>query len=483
MRKTVKLIGAVILCALLFATLSISALANSAVVDYEDDGAEATAIIVADENTPLTVEKELLTLDIEELPKSRYRYSEEAKNFKSAVTAEYTIYNPTEKDVTARLLFPFGSTPDYIDRETVCELITKDERFGITFNGAKAATDIRHSYSPYVFYGEFDTEKELSKLSDSYIDDGFYFANQTVTKYIFEVTEANFDWDNMTEVVFNINDKSGKRAYYFPEQSGYYEKSDGSAEVSVWVDEIGQQIAIYVLGEPLDQGLSGRFYVGMKKSSGKLVPLSPEQTTLEEFLLRGWSEASGVSKVDWFNAMVASSKESAIGLSQPVTDVDYEGLWFEEDLMQWYDYMITVPAGARVVNTVCAPIFPSINEGYTPPIYEYTYLLSPAESWKEFGELEIVINTPHYLALKSSVAFSKTDGGYTVKLSGLPDKELTFILSSSPNPESPTSFFEDLFSADNLLIALPIIGVVGLLIGGIVVVIVAKSRNKEGKNK
>jgi len=145
--------------------------------------------------------------------------------------------------------------------------------------------------------------------------------------------------------------------------------------------------------------------------------------------------------------------------------------------------MITVPAGARVVNTVCAPIFPSINENYTPPIYEYSYLLSPAESWKEFGELEIVINTPHYLVLKSSVAFSKTDGGYTAKLSGLPDKELTFILSSSPDPESPMSFFEDLFSADNLLIALPIIGVVGMLIGGIVIVIVAKSRNKEGKNK
>jgi len=147
-RKTVKLIGAVLFCALFLATLSLSALANSAVVDYE--GAEATAIIVADENTPLTVEKELLTLDIEELPKSQYRYSEEAKNFKSAVTAEYTIYNPTEKDVTARLLFPFGSTPDYIDRETVRELITKDERFGITFNGAKAATDIRHSYSPCI---------------------------------------------------------------------------------------------------------------------------------------------------------------------------------------------------------------------------------------------------------------------------------------------------------------------------------------------
>ena len=51
MRKTVKLIGAVLLCALFLATLSLSALANSAVTTY--GGIDGISPIVIDGNTPL----------------------------------------------------------------------------------------------------------------------------------------------------------------------------------------------------------------------------------------------------------------------------------------------------------------------------------------------------------------------------------------------------------------------------------------------
>ena len=114
--------------------------------------------------------------------------------------------------------------------------------------------------------------------------------------------------------------------------------------------------------------------------------------------------------------------------------------------MQWYEYEITVGPGERIVNTVTAPIFPSINTRYNPTIYDYTYLLSPAQTWKSFGTLEIVVNTPYYITESSLEGFEKTEDGYKLTLDGLPDSELTFQLCSSENPEKPkTNIFYGFF--------------------------------------
>ena len=86
------------------------------------------------------------------------------------------------------------------------------------------------------------------------------------------------------------------------------------------------------------------------------------------------------------------------------------------------------------------PIYPSINTRYTSPIYEYTYLLSPAGSFADFGRLEIRINTPFYLVDSEVEGFSKTEDGYSIIMDGLPRdkdgklKELVFTLSAEENP-------------------------------------------------
>lgn len=106
--------------------------------------------------------------------------------------------------------------------------------------------------------------------------------------------------------------------------------------------------------------------------------------------------------------------------------------------MRWYEYKITVGPGERIVNTVTAPIYPSIDGRYEPPIYEYTYLLSPANTWAEFGNLDIVVNTPYYMITDGEViAFEQTDSGYSVHLTGLPEGELTFTLCSEATTKIP----------------------------------------------
>ncbi len=84
--------------------------------------------------------------------------------------------------------------------------------------------------------------------------------------------------------------------------------------------------------------------------------------------------------------------------------------------MRWYEYRITLEPGQRMVNTVTAPLYPSIDLLYEPPVYQYTYLLSPAQSWDRFGTLDVEIRTPDYLTESGLEGFTSTDGGVYMPL-------------------------------------------------------------------
>ena len=94
--------------------------------------------------------------------------------------------------------------------------------------------------------------------------------------------------------------------------------------------------------------------------------------------------------------------------------------------MRWYEYTITLEPGQTLKNAVTAPLYPAIDADYTPSIYAYTYLLSPAKTWTQFGELDITVNTPYYMTECGIDGFTRTDSGYALSLPGLPEGELTF---------------------------------------------------------
>lgn len=154
--------------------------------------------------------------------------------------------------------------------------------------------------------------------------------------------------------------------------------------------------------------------------------------TFYELAMTEYEEASGVTENDWYNAAVGyfRSGETVPGL------LDLwewgQGLDFSGLLMQWYEYEITVGPGEHLVNTVTAPLYPDVDTGDDPSLYRYTYLLSPARTWKSFGTLEIEIRTPYRMQESSLEGFVPwKDGewtGYRLECSGLPEGELIFAL-------------------------------------------------------
>ena len=486
MKRTFATILVVLLLA---STFVVPAYANSAQTHWR--GVDSTGAVIMGENCPIEVTKEVLTFDIAEFPDNYYREMEEYLAYTGKVTAEYTFYNPTDLTVTVTLAFPFGTQPDYaslFDDETQAYLPFADtEKYDITINGEAIDKEIRYTLKPHG--AQFKLSEDLPRLSDTYIADAFYSPTMTVTKYTYivggENKEGLIDKEtyNAANVAFDWDGGDGKSKIYFPEQSGFHTQKDGDGRFGMWADN-GDVFSVYVIGQPLSTPLEMKCYqdggVEDKEEIDGIVSLTNTETmTLEDLALENWNEETGVSKVDWYNAVVAAFNEGGKGNPQyNYIYPDSNGLnmsaeRFVRSLMRWYQYEITIEPKSSITNTVTAPIYPEINGSYNPAIYTYTYLLSPASTWASFGELEIIINTPFYITENSLDGFTKTEMGYTLKRNGLPEGELEFVLCSSENPIRPISpYFDTVWIVWGVIVAV----VIG---GGIIAFVVVRKKKKQ----
>ena len=126
------------------------------------------------------------------------------------------------------------------------------------------------------------------------------------------------------------------------------------------------------------------------------------------------TQNSGILESDWYNAQVELLRLSSETWGNGLIQIE-EGNF---SLMRWYEYPLTLEPGQVLKNAVTAPLYPAIDAGFTPSLYSYTYLLSPAKTWAQFGELEVVVNTPYYMTECSIDGFTRTDGGYALTLPG-----------------------------------------------------------------
>ncbi|MBE6942986.1 MAG: hypothetical protein E7453_01815 [Ruminococcaceae bacterium] len=418
-----------VLLILLGSTPSVSA--NSAQSYWE--GVDRTGAIVTSGESPIVVEKELLTFDLQEFPQPHYWEEAEFLAYSGKVTAAYTFHNPSELTVSAKLLFPFGAIPWY-----GMDSGTDTGKYDILIDGQPVEKKIRHTLS---YYGQFDLEQDLSLLSDTFAEDPFYSPALPVTVYKFSISGVDTATYKSAVVAFDVPEGLGARRYYLDDCRGSHQQNNGDMRIATSVRNNGSSIALYVFGEPLKVYPEFKFYQdgGAKDSeriSGTARFSGIEETTFQAFALNGWNAETGVSEEDWYNAIVADLNTNVRSKHPIIYQIANQNR-LAENLMRWYEYEITLQPGQRIVNSVTAPIYPSIDLDYDPDIYGYTYLLSPAKTWKSFGELEIVVNTPYYITESSLDGYEKTDTGYTLTLDGLPEGELTFTLSEAEDPEPP----------------------------------------------
>ena len=464
-----------LICAfLLSAMLVVPASANSAQTQW--DGTDSTGAIVDDENCPVVVEHENLTFDIQEFPESYYREPESYLAYSGRVTAEYTFHNPADYTVNATLMFPFGAIPDYghiWDNETEENLRYADtEKYDITVDGTPIDKKLRHTLT---FWGrQFELAEDLALLHDGFMEDAFYSPDMPVTRYTYLPSGVDKDTYNAADAAFVLSADPAKTRVYVEGQGGGQTLEDG-VRITAWVD-LEKGPVVNVIGEPLEQMPEWKFYENgacEKEIDGTMTLVSTETMTLREFALQEYDETSGILDYDWYNAFVSALNyfEWEYGAIHS-TEIGFD---ISDRLMRWYEYELTLEPGQRIVNTVTAPIYPSINSNWEPPIYEYTYLLSPAQTWAEFGTLDIVVNTPFYMIESGTVLdIEKTDSGYAAHLDGLPEGELTFTLCSEQMTKIPANL-------GNAYPEILLIGAIILFVAVAAVVILIRRKKRRNK--
>lgn len=429
-----KKITAGVLLILLLAGVCIQpAYANSAQRHWR--GTDGTGAVVTGEDCPIVVDKELLTFDVQEFPEQYYPDTDSFLAYTGKVTAEYTFRNPADYAVTATLVFPFGNLPHYgeyiYDRATGRPVDVSDTlKYGVTLDGKPVEATVRHTLKAR--HTTFSLDEDLPKLADSYISDSFFNPDLPVWVQRYSVTGIDKEYGAAT-AAFVINADSTKTRVLCEEQTGGARLKEG-VQASCWVQN-GDTITVYIFGELPKEGLVWTLYEngGCEKVIEGTVSPEISEMTFKDYALRGYDENSGILESDWYNAQIEllrlSSETWGNGLIQ-IEEGDFS-------LMRWYEYTLTLEPGQTLKNAVTAPLYPAIDAGYTPSLYSYTYLLSPAKTWAQFGELEVVVNTPYYMTECGIDGFTKTDGGYALTLPGLPEGELTFTLSESENPQPP----------------------------------------------
>ncbi len=475
-----KIISVFLTALLLTFSFSLSASANSAQTWWE--GTDASGVITTDENCPLIVKNEVLTFNIDSFPLSYYRSAEAFMKYSASVTAQYTFYNPADYSVTAKLLFPFGEKPMYLYNyfnESTQEYSDADdtEKYEITQNGVPVDKKLRYTLNR----GNFDINKDLQRIKEGFTKDSFYYPEMPVKKCTFLASSIDPENDNAANAGYDLPEFDGKTKYYFVQQSGFQKLKNGENRHSTWVEN-GDEFTVYVIG---DTSVKFPEWTVFKNSGrkdneiidGAITLISEENITFSDLVFSQYDESYGIQRHDWYNAVVEIMN---INEDESGAVTGGEGLLFiKDDLLRWYEYEITVDAKSEVINCVNAPVYPEIDSNYSPSVYDYLYLLSPASTWADFGSLDIIVNTPYFITDSGNFSFTETDFGYELKLDKLPEEELSFRMSTVENPIKPAKHITDIIPVEILIMLSTIAAAVAVIIS--IITLIRKKYLKEHK--
>lgn len=389
------------------------------------EGVRTNGAIVRGEDSPVVLEKQAFTFSANTFPV--IGGTQETAAYDASMAAEYTFFNSADYAVNMKLVFPFREAPDYEthwDEED--DPLDHARLYSITADGEAVASAVRHTYSTYAF----DAQQDAARLQDEKKDDVFFKRQTPVTVYEMEIRNISVpqfylsgkftcDEADTRVIVSDFNswsrEEDGERI-----GAWYYRNGNKSFTVTV----IGVQenvLPVFSLYED---------YTREKPLAGNVAIASQTSMSFEDYALRSRKQDSEVSEIDWYNAAI----DSLNGYGKDCAVISSQEASFTNRLARWLEYQLEFPANGKIVNRVTAPLYPSVNGGYSPYVYRYECLLSSAAKRLSFSELEIAIDTPYFLTECSLQGFQKTENGYVLKQQEFPQGVLMFSLCETEQP-------------------------------------------------
>ena len=388
--------------------------ANSAQRYFE--GIDSSGAIVTIENCPVVVDKEDLDFYIYYQGKSNSQGQYEQFG---SVCATYTFRNPSENTINMDVVFPYGYKDENKSDKDDCS---------VSVDGAQIAWRTRYTH---IDYYPFDIERDLSSLSDDFVQDSFFTTTQKVYKYTYSVSDTAQGLDLTFEY-----DRNWARKVV----CDFHSQREGNKQQIVMSTAGKSQLVFYVVGEDLDIAACDVTVIGGQKGGHLSLVSRQEQTFGDELAYVNRPAGSDVLDIDWYNAL--SNTLKSLRDRTVINPLEFVISRYPEfSLFRWCQYTLSIAPGQTIVNSVTVPLFPARNERYIPAVYEFIYYLSPATTWAGFKDLTVNIHTDGYLLNYAKKGFAKTDGGYTYHSDKLPDGELTFKICSEETQKSRNFIF------------------------------------------
>ena len=380
------------------------------------EGIDSSGAIVTMENCPVVVDKEDLDFYIYYQGKSNSQGQYEQFG---SVCATYTFRNPSENTINMDVVFPYGYKDENKSDKDDCS---------VSVDGAQIAWRTRYTH---IDYYPFDIERDLSPLSDDFVQDSFFTTTQKVYKYTYSVSDTAQGLDLTFEY-----DRNWARKVV----CDFHSQREGNKQQIVMSTAGKSQLVFYVVGEDLDIAACDVTVIGGQKGGHLSLVLRQEQTFGDELAYVNRPAGSDVLDIDWYNAL--SNTLKSLRDRTVINPLEFVISRYPEfSLFRWCQYTLSIAPGQTIVNSVTVPLFPARNERYIPAVYEFIYYLSPATTWAGFKDLTVNIHTDGYLLNYAIKGFAKTDGGYTYHSDTLPEGELTFKICSEETQKSRNSGF------------------------------------------
>jgi hypothetical protein len=374
-----------------------------------------------DENSPIVVNGEELVFDFSEGEHLDYRVSGD-------VTATYQMKNPTDKELTVQMGFPF-----------VGSLLSKEDDIKIRIDQEEI---------PYELYIGGDVKEQgltnSENTSESYDFEGII---SSIRK---EPYEAEIFKENERGKLYSIDinppeDQKIKLAISFSYEADQtkilandfnsVERDGEKMRVGVWCNK-PTTLEIYVLGEDIDFDL-GAYTDGELQNE---VDFSNYSIKTQEVELRTYlfdyiskianpefNEAISVDQLYNFYAReldIAFKRNGGFASEGDLLANNYEGIFV-------IVYIVDFPPNTEKEIKVNYKTTTTMDRSKTPdPIYIVDYILNPAQYWDSFQDLNIKVIPSEELPyiVSSNMDFQRKDNIYKVKFEELPKEDLTFTL-------------------------------------------------------
>lgn len=434
--------------------------ANSAPVYTE--GYPAAEIMTVDRDCPIRIDSEKLTFDLSD--NKVY-----AGTIQGEVKASYDMVNPTDREMSVRMVFPLVSSYHDLFRNDI--LVEAD---GMKLDYEIYTGDTPDNYGKPSDGGsgtDFSLDKILETISEKTYRAVNFSGTETGKLYRINVEPINEERINFA-VSFSLDSNKSKvltKGFNRFERNGTEIRTAASCygpetlEIFVLGEDIDFDITVYTDGELIRQTQNYSYDIKTETVGLKSYILS----FAEEF----WNELTGTEDKEeakdhqLSDDLIFNTYARALDRAFSAND----GFSFCEDIWSCvYNpgifalvYDVDFPAGSHKIVTVSYTTDATMDRRQTQePLYTFSYIINPARYWAGFGTLDIEIITSErapYIVDSSIELTNEGDRLYRAHLDSLPRQDLFFSVYKKEKITLSDRAFANPYVSFDLLIVFVVI--------------------------